>query len=93
MQVGPHRLRFALVDVGEESLFRQLYEASVQDPLTHLYNRKYLSDRLVAEVSQARRSGAELELPDGRRRRLEAGQRPVRSPRRGPGAVASSRLA
>jgi diguanylate cyclase (GGDEF)-like protein len=63
VQLGPHLLlRFALVDEAEEALHRRLYDSSVHDPLTHLYNRKYLSDRLVAEVSHTRRTGADLAL-------------------------------
>jgi diguanylate cyclase (GGDEF)-like protein len=63
MQLGPQvRIRFAMVDEVEESLRRNLYEFSVHDPLTHLYNRKYLADRLLAEVARARRTNGELSL-------------------------------
>jgi two-component system cell cycle response regulator len=57
LQLGPHlRVRFAIVDSAEESLSRQLYESSTHDPLTHAFNRKYLADRLLAEISRARRA-------------------------------------
>ncbi len=63
VQLGPELLlRFALVDEAEEALHRRLYDSSVHDPLTRLFNRKYLSDRLVAEVARARRTGADLAL-------------------------------
>jgi two-component system, cell cycle response regulator len=63
IQLGPQlRIRFAIVDEIEESLYRQLYDSSVHDPLTHLFNRRYLTDRLVAEVSHARRTQGELAL-------------------------------
>ncbi len=63
MQLGPQvRIRFAMVDEPEESLLRNLYEFSVHDPLTHLYNRDYLADRLLAEVARARRTNGELSL-------------------------------
>jgi two-component system cell cycle response regulator len=61
VQLGPHlRLRFAIIDSAEEALYHQLYEASVRDPLTHVYNRRYLADRLHAEIARARRAGGDL---------------------------------
>jgi diguanylate cyclase (GGDEF)-like protein len=61
LQVGPNiRLRFAIVDSQEESLYRQLYDASVHDPLTHVFNRKYLCDWLLAEISHARLTNGEV---------------------------------
>jgi diguanylate cyclase (GGDEF)-like protein len=63
IQLGPDlQIRFGMVDVAEESLHRGLYESSVRDPLTHLFNRKYLSDRLITEVARARRDAGELAL-------------------------------
>jgi two-component system cell cycle response regulator len=63
LQLGPHvRIGFAMVDEAEESLRQNLYEFSVHDPLTHLYNRKYLADRLLSEVARARRTNGELSL-------------------------------
>jgi two-component system cell cycle response regulator len=61
LQLGPHlHVRFAIVDPIEESLYRRLYETSTRDPLTHTYNRRYLVDRLVAEVAHARRTNGEV---------------------------------
>jgi two-component system cell cycle response regulator len=63
VQLGPQlRIRFAIIEAAEESAHRRLYDASIHDALTHLYNSKYLADRLVAEVARARRSGGELAL-------------------------------
>jgi diguanylate cyclase (GGDEF)-like protein len=61
LQLGPHlRVRFAIVDPIEETLYRRLYESSVHDPLTRVFNRKYLGDRLLAEVARARREKSEV---------------------------------
>jgi two-component system cell cycle response regulator len=61
LQLGPHlRVRFAIVDPVEETLYRRLYESSVHDPLTRVFNRKYLGDRLLAEVARARRDKSEV---------------------------------
>jgi diguanylate cyclase (GGDEF)-like protein len=63
LQLGPHvRVRFALLDAVEERLHRQLYESSVHDALTHVFNRKYLNDRLLAEVAHARRTQGEASI-------------------------------
>jgi two-component system cell cycle response regulator len=63
LQIGPHlQVRFAIVDSLEVSLYRRLYESSVRDPLTHLFNRQYLDDTLCAETARARRSGGELAI-------------------------------
>jgi diguanylate cyclase (GGDEF)-like protein len=63
LQLGPHlRLRFALIDGVEESLYRQLYESSVRDPLTHAFNRRYLTERLLAEVGRARRADGDVAI-------------------------------
>jgi len=50
-----HVLRFNLVDEIEERVSKQLFEASTRDPLTGIYNRRYLDERLAAEVSFAHR--------------------------------------
>lgn len=61
LQVGPHiRLRFAVVDAVEESLCRQLYESSMHDPLTLLFNRRYLTDHLAEAVADSRHSGGDV---------------------------------
>jgi diguanylate cyclase (GGDEF)-like protein len=61
LQLGPHiRLRFAIVDSAEETLYRQLYESSVRDPLTNTFNRKYFVARLLAEIARARRAEGDV---------------------------------
>ncbi len=63
IQLGPRlRLRFAIIDSAEESLHRQLYESSVRDPLTNAFNRRYLAERLVAEVARERRAEGDVAI-------------------------------
>jgi two-component system cell cycle response regulator len=61
LQLGPDlQVRFAIVDSIQESLYRRLYESSVHDSLTHVFNRKYLNDRLLAEIGHARRAHGDV---------------------------------
>jgi diguanylate cyclase (GGDEF)-like protein len=61
IQLGPHViLRFAIVDDAEEELQRRLYESSTRDGLTRIYNRKYFTERLTAEVAYSRRHKVKL---------------------------------
>jgi two-component system cell cycle response regulator len=61
VQVGPTVVvRFGLIDEAEESLARQLYESSTRDSLTRAFNRKYLTERLTAEVAYAQRHKGRL---------------------------------
>ncbi len=53
-------LKFSLSDELEESFQRRLYESSVRDGLTGLYNRKHLDERLAAEFSYATRHASPL---------------------------------
>jgi two-component system cell cycle response regulator len=63
VQVGPNLVfRFAITDDAEEELQRRLYESSTRDALTRAFNRKYFSERLVAEIAHARRHKGELSL-------------------------------
>jgi diguanylate cyclase (GGDEF)-like protein len=63
LQLGPRVvLRFALLDEAEEIMHRQLFESSTRDALTGAYNKKYITERLVAEVAHALRHRAPLEL-------------------------------
>jgi GGDEF domain-containing protein len=32
---------------------RRLYDSSIRDPLTHVFNRRYRGERLIAEVAGA----------------------------------------
>ncbi len=57
---GALLVRFEFTDATDEALRRQLYESSVLDPLTRAYNRRYLAQRLGAEVAHALRTGAPL---------------------------------
>lgn len=61
LQLGPNLVfRFAITDDAEEELQRRLYESSTRDALTRVYNRKYLSERLTAEVAYSRRQRVKL---------------------------------
>jgi len=61
IQLGrEYRLRFRILDATEESLYRKLYQLSVHDPLTRAFNRRHLSDRLIAEVAHSQRSNTEM---------------------------------
>ncbi len=61
IQIGPkYTLRFAVTDEEEERLQRQLYEGATRDPLTQAFNRKYLWERLTAEIAHARRHKSAL---------------------------------
>jgi diguanylate cyclase (GGDEF)-like protein len=63
VQVGPHvTLRFAITDDAEEELQRRLYESSTRDGLTRVYNRRYFSERLTAEVAYSRRHRVKLSV-------------------------------
>jgi diguanylate cyclase (GGDEF)-like protein len=53
-------LRFNLVDEIEERVTKQLFEASTRDALMGIYNRRYLDERLAAEVSFAHRHNGKL---------------------------------
>lgn len=55
-------LKFALLHEAEERLQRQLFESATRDPLTQAYNKKYITERLAAEVAHARRHSSALEL-------------------------------
>jgi diguanylate cyclase (GGDEF)-like protein len=63
IQVGPNVvLRFSIIDQVEETLARQLFEASTRDPLTRVYNRRYFAERLASEVGFAERHKSHLGL-------------------------------
>ena len=63
IQIGPTQmLRFAITDDAEEELQRRLYESSTRDSLTRAFNRKYLNERLLAEIAHARRHKTQLAL-------------------------------
>ena len=61
LSVGPNvTLRFGIIDQAEAELGQQLFQASTRDTLTQAYNRKYLNERLAAELSFAHRHGGHL---------------------------------
>jgi diguanylate cyclase (GGDEF)-like protein len=63
IQLGPHVvLRFSITDDAEEELQRRLFESSTRDGLTRTYNRKYFSERMVAEVAYSRRHKVKLSV-------------------------------
>jgi len=55
-------LKFSLQDALEQSFQQQLYEAALRDPLTKVYNRRALTDRLETELSHVARHASELAL-------------------------------
>jgi diguanylate cyclase (GGDEF)-like protein len=48
-------LKFALQDEIEQSYQQQMYESTTKDGLTRTFNRKYFAQKIVADVSFARR--------------------------------------
>jgi diguanylate cyclase (GGDEF)-like protein len=55
-------LKFSIQDELEMQATRRLYESAMHDPLTGVYNRRYLDDHLAAEFAFAARHGSELAL-------------------------------
>ncbi len=63
INIGPNIIvSFAILDAQAERLARQNYESSVRDPLTKAHNRRYLVERLGAEIAYARRHSSRLSL-------------------------------
>ena len=63
VHIGPNViLSFAIVAAQAEHVAQQLYESSVRDPLTRIFNRRYLVERLASEVAYAKRHGTKLSL-------------------------------
>jgi diguanylate cyclase (GGDEF)-like protein len=57
---GTTLARFSMVDELEERALLTLFELSLRDPLTRLYNRRYFDRRVHDEFSFAQRHGAAL---------------------------------
>ena len=55
-------VKFSLVDQAEERALRTLFELTLRDPLTRLYNRRYFDDRVRSEFSFAQRHRTMLAL-------------------------------
>ncbi len=63
IHLGPNTiLRFSLRDTAEVLAVQRVYEATVRDALTGLYNRHHLDERLSAEFAFARRHSAALSV-------------------------------
>jgi diguanylate cyclase (GGDEF)-like protein len=63
IHLGPNTLlRFSLRDTAEVIAVQRIYEATVRDALTGLYNRQFLDERLAAEFAYARRHQAALSV-------------------------------
>jgi diguanylate cyclase (GGDEF)-like protein len=61
VQLGPTFLmRFSLGDAQEESFQRSLYESSVRDALTGVFNRRYFDRRLASELAHAHRASGSI---------------------------------
>jgi two-component system, cell cycle response regulator len=61
--VGAHTvLHFRLVDAVELESARQTYALTVRDPLTGVFNRRHLHERLASESAYAARHGTPLSL-------------------------------
>ena len=61
--VGAHTvLHFRLVDSVELEAAQQTYALTVRDPLTGVFNRRHLHERLAAEVAYAGRHDTQLSL-------------------------------
>ncbi len=53
-------LKFSLQDALEQSFQQQLYEAALRDPLTKVFNRRALTDRLETELAHVTRHQTQL---------------------------------
>lgn len=61
IQIGQNTvLRFSLQDRLEQEATQRLYEMTVRDALTELYNRRHLDDQLEAEFAYAKRHKSDL---------------------------------
>jgi diguanylate cyclase (GGDEF)-like protein len=59
---GSTVVKFSMVDAFEEHALRTLFELTLRDPLTRLFNRRYFDDRLRSEFAFAERNGFVLGL-------------------------------
>lgn len=63
IQLGAHTvLRFTMRDHAEVEATRRVYEATVRDRLTGVFNRHFLDERLFSEMSYAQRHGTPLSV-------------------------------
>lgn len=63
VNLGPNvTLKFCRVGDLERRALQTLYELTLRDPLTRLYNRRYFEERLQSEIAFSRRHGTGLGL-------------------------------
>jgi diguanylate cyclase (GGDEF)-like protein len=63
IQLGPRvSFRFSLMDEAQEGVLSRLYDSSVRDPLTGVYNRRHLDARLAGEIAHAVRHGENVSV-------------------------------
>ncbi len=63
IQIGARTvMRFAMRDVAEVEATRRIYEATVKDGLTGVFNRQFLDERLLSEIAYAKRHGTPLSV-------------------------------
>lgn len=55
-------VKFSLMDKLEENALRTLFQLTLRDSLTRLYNRRYFDERLLAEFAFAQRNRSQLAL-------------------------------
>ena len=55
-------LRVSLAGEAEAKYARKMFQAALRDGLTHVFNRRYLDDRLTSELAFAKRHEAPLAL-------------------------------
>jgi two-component system, cell cycle response regulator len=60
IQIGNTLLRFSLQDQVEQDASKRIYEMSVRDGLTGVFNRRYFEERLVSEFAFAARHRSSL---------------------------------
>lgn len=54
--------KFSMMDDLEERAHRTLFELTLRDPLTRLYNRRYFDERLLSEFGFAQRHNTQLAI-------------------------------
>jgi diguanylate cyclase (GGDEF)-like protein len=63
IELGAHTiLRFGLHDQLEQEAARRTHELMIRDPLTQVFNRRHLEERLASEAAFAQRHGTSLTL-------------------------------
>lgn len=62
IQCGQTLMRLQLRNSSEVEAARRLYESSVRDPLTSLYNRRHLDEHLGSELAYAQRHASSLSV-------------------------------